>query len=31
MSGYPYPSTESYPFDKAHLDYLAKYNTRVIA
>ena len=30
MSGYPYPSTESYPFDKAHLDYLAKYNTRVI-
>lgn len=30
MSGYPYSSTESYPYDKAHLEYLAKYNTRVI-
>jgi hypothetical protein len=30
MSGYPYPSSESYPYDAEHLAYLAKYNTRVI-
>jgi hypothetical protein len=30
MSGYPYPSAESYPYDAEHLAYLAKYNTRVI-
>jgi hypothetical protein len=31
MSGYPYPATESYPYDSAHLAYLEEYNTRVIA
>ena len=31
MSGYPYPATESYPYDPAHLAYLEEYNTRVIA
>jgi len=31
MSGFPYPSTESYPYDAAHLAYLQQYNTRVIA
>jgi hypothetical protein len=31
MSGYPYPATESYPYDAEHLAYLAKYNTRVIS
>jgi hypothetical protein len=30
MSGYPYPSTESYPYDPEHLAYLEEYNTRVI-
>ncbi len=30
MSGFPYPSTESYPYDAAHLQYLQEYNTRVI-
>jgi hypothetical protein len=30
MSGFPYPDTESYPFDDAHLKYLQEYNTRVI-
>jgi cytochrome c-type biogenesis protein CcmH/NrfF len=29
MSGFPYPDTESYPYDQAHLDYLQQYNTRV--
>ena len=27
MSGYPYPDTESYPYDDAHLAYLEEYNT----
>jgi hypothetical protein len=31
MSGYPYPSTESYPYDAAHLAYIEEYNTRQIA
>jgi len=31
MSGYPYPATESYPYDPAHLAYLEESNTRVIA
>jgi len=31
MSGFPYPANEGYPYDAAHLAYLAKYNTRVIA
>ncbi|NLB74994.1 MAG: hypothetical protein GX799_00810 [Crenarchaeota archaeon] len=31
MSGFPYPSSESYPYDEDHLAYLAKYNTRVIS
>lgn len=30
MSGFPYPDTESYPYDEAHLQYLREYNTRVI-
>lgn len=29
MSGFPYPNTESYPQDEAHLQYLQEYNTRV--
>ena len=31
MSGYPYPATESYPNDFAHLAYLEEYNTREIS
>jgi hypothetical protein len=31
MSGYPYPGTESYPYDEVHLAYLEEYNTREIA
>ncbi|MCW4004072.1 MAG: hypothetical protein NWE95_09210 [Candidatus Bathyarchaeota archaeon] len=31
MSGFPYPSTESYPYDAVHLAYLQQYNTRIIA
>jgi hypothetical protein len=30
MSGFPYPETESYPYDSEHLAYLAEYNNRVI-
>jgi hypothetical protein len=30
MTGFPYPSNESYPYDAAHLAYLSQYNTRVI-
>ncbi len=30
MSGYPYSADQSYPYDAAHLAYLAQYNTRVI-
>jgi hypothetical protein len=30
MSGFPYPNTESYPYDAAHLAYIQEYNTRVI-
>lgn len=30
MSGFPYPPTESYPHDDAHLNYLSEWNTRVI-
>ena len=30
MSGYPYPATESYPYDAAHLAYIQQYNTRII-
>jgi hypothetical protein len=30
MSGFPYPSTESYPYDDAHLQYLREYNTREV-
>jgi type IV secretory pathway TrbF-like protein len=30
MSGYPYTTAESYPYDAAHLAYLKEYNTRVI-
>ena len=29
MSGFPYPSTESYPYDASHLLYLQEYNKRV--
>ena len=31
MSGYPYASTETYPYDAPHLEYLKQYNTRVIS
>ncbi len=31
MSGFPYPPTEWYPNDTAHLNYLSEWNTRVIA
>jgi hypothetical protein len=30
MSGFPYTSAESYPYDEAHLAYLREWNTRVI-
>ena len=30
MTGFPYPPTESYPYDEAHLQYLREYNTRVV-
>jgi hypothetical protein len=30
MSGFPYPSNESYPYDATHLAYIQAYNTRVI-
>ena len=30
MSGFPYPATESYPYDEAHLTYIQQYNTRII-
>jgi hypothetical protein len=30
MSGFPYPTTESYPYDAAHLAYIKEYNTRII-
>jgi hypothetical protein len=30
MSGFPYPTTESYPNDQAHLTYIQEYNTRII-
>jgi hypothetical protein len=31
MHGYPYPAGERYPDTAAHRDYLARYNTRVVA
>jgi hypothetical protein len=30
MSGFPYPDSESYPSDEAHLQYLREYNTREV-
>ena len=30
MSGYPYPDTEGFPDDKAHLRYLKEWNTRTV-
>jgi hypothetical protein len=30
MSGFPYPTTESYPYDAAHLAYIQQFNTRII-
>jgi hypothetical protein len=30
MSGFPYPASESYPTDAAHLAYIQEYNTRII-
>ncbi len=30
MSGFPYPTTESYPYDTAHIAYIQQYNTRII-
>jgi hypothetical protein len=31
MTGFPYPSSESYPSDAAHQAYIQQYNTRIIA
>jgi tetratricopeptide (TPR) repeat protein len=31
MKRYPYAAPESYPSDEAHLDYVERYNTRVVA
>jgi len=31
MSGFPYLTTESYPYDAAHLAYLQQYNTRTFS
>jgi tetratricopeptide (TPR) repeat protein len=31
MKRYPYAAPESYPADEAHLDYVERYNTRVVA
>jgi hypothetical protein len=30
MSGFPYPTSESYPNDAVHLEYIQQYNTRLI-
>ena len=30
MTGFPYPTTESYPYDATHLAYIQQYNTRTI-
>ena len=30
MSGFPYPTAETYPYDAAHLAYIRDYNTRII-
>lgn len=30
MSAFPYPTTENYPYDLGHLEYLMEYNTRRI-
>ena len=30
MTGFPYPTTESYPYDAVHLAYIQEYNTRII-
>ena len=30
MSGFPYRSPESYPYDQEHLEYLQEYNVRVV-
>ncbi len=30
MSGFPYSTAETYPYDAAHLAYLREYNTRII-
>ena len=30
MTCFPYPETESYPYDTTHVDYLEEYNIRVI-
>jgi hypothetical protein len=31
MKSYPYKAPESYPRTRAHRDYIARYNTRVVA
>ncbi|MCW3999567.1 MAG: hypothetical protein NWE93_04960 [Candidatus Bathyarchaeota archaeon] len=31
MSGFPYGTNESYPYDAEHLAYIAQYNTRIIS
>jgi hypothetical protein len=30
MNGFPYPPTDSYPYDEDHLSYLREYNTRTV-
>ncbi len=30
MTGFPYPPSESYPYDSTHLAYIKQYNTRMI-
>jgi hypothetical protein len=30
MTRYPYPASEHYPQSADHLDYLTRYNTRVV-
>jgi hypothetical protein len=30
MTSYPYPASETYPYDATHLAYNYQYNTRII-
>jgi hypothetical protein len=31
MKRYPYDASQSYPYDVEHVEYLERYNTRVVA